>query len=251
MSNYTSSNVVNNNNSRMRRVSSYSHSRPIVQNHRTLMETQKEKVETYFRNKLDVERNLKKITIVCFDKKDNSSQLIFNFLPENATIFYKCKLTIINGYLKTSELYHTISPFGNVAELLYTLVFNILKQNTPIKQKRCIGVLLEKTTNTYTTNQESQDLCNSVDITIDKTESGTNSNNECPICLTKFEKIERITLKCHHKICRDCLFNSIDNKLYSCPMCRKPIFPVSNANANANLPEEHIENDVNDVNMEL
>ena len=45
MSNYTSSNVVNNNNSRMRRVSSYSHSRPIVQNHRTLMETQKEKSE--------------------------------------------------------------------------------------------------------------------------------------------------------------------------------------------------------------
>ena len=246
MSSYSNSNIVSNNNSRMRRVSSYSHSRPTVQNHRTLSETQKEKVETYFRNKLDVERNLKKITIVCFDKKDTSSQLVFNFIPENGTVFYRCRLTIINGYLKTSELYHTISPFGNVAELLYTLVFNILKQNTPIKQKRCIGVLLEKTTNTYTTNQESQDLCNSVDITIDRTESGTNSNNECPICLTKFDKIERITLKCYHKICRDCLFNSIENKLYSCPMCRKPIFPVSNNN----LPEVNNENE-NDINMEL
>ena len=69
--------------------------------------------------------------------------------------------------------------------------------------------------------------------------------------LNKIWKNRKNYFKCHHKICRDCLFNSIDNKLYSCPMCRKPIFPVSNANANANLPEEHIENDVNDVNMEL
>ena len=227
MSNYSpSSNINSNSNSRLRRVTSHSHTRVPINTHaRTNSETQKETIINYFRHKLTNERNLQKITLICFDKTDASSQLILNFAAEPATVFYKCRLTVINGYLKTNELFHTISPFGNVPELLYTLVFSILKQNTPIKTKRNIGILIEKSSNTYLTSTEVQELSNSVDILIDRTESGTNSNNECPICLTKFDKIERITLKCYHKICRDCLFNSIENKLYSCPMCRKPIFP--------------------------
>lgn len=230
MSNYSASNNTNtNSNSRLRRVTSHSHTRVPINTHpRTNSESQKETIINYFKHKLVNEKNLQKITLICFDKTDVSSQLILNFAAEPATVFYKCRLTIINSYLKTNELFHTISPFGNVPDLLYTLVFSILKQNTPIKTKRHIGILIEKSSNTYLTNTEVQELSNSVDILIDRTESGTNSNNECPICLTKFDKIERITLKCHHRICRDCLFNSIENKLYSCPMCRKPIFPVGN-----------------------
>ena len=101
------------------------------------------------------------------------------------------------------------------------LITAIINQNTPIKTKKLLGIVLTKI------NQErgvNTSLINSIDYTVDKTERGAETNNECPICLSKFENVEKITLKCYHRICRDCLFNSVDNNLYTCP-CRKPFFP--------------------------
>jgi hypothetical protein len=182
-------------------------------------------VLTYFSSVLGNDRDLSKITIVCFDKKLPGSQIIFNFAADTCGVFFKCRLTKINNYIRNTELYHTISPYGDIPHLLYILVTSILKQNTPIKTKKTLGITLTKIN---TSGNIVASLNNSVDYVIDKTERGADSNNECPVCLSKFENVEKITLKCYHRICRDCLFNSVDNNLYTCPMCRKPFFPVSN-----------------------
>lgn len=182
-------------------------------------------VLTYFSSVLGNDRDLSKITIVCFDKKLPGSQIIFNFAADTCGVFFKCRLTNINNYIRNTELYHTISPYGDIPHLLYILVTSILKQNTPIKTKKTLGITLTKIN---TSGNIVASLNNSVDYVIDKTERGADSNNECPVCLSKFENVEKITLKCYHRICRDCLFNSVDNNLYTCPMCRKPFFPVSN-----------------------
>lgn len=180
---------------------------------------------TYFSTMLAGETDLTKITIVCYDVKLPGHQIIFNFAADTCGVFYKCRLTTINNFMRHNELYHTISPYGEISQLLYTLVTAIINQNTPIKTKKTLGIVLTKI------NQErgvNTSLINSIDYTVDKTERGAETNNECPICLSKFENVEKITLKCYHRICRDCLFNSVDNNLYTCPMCRKPFFPVRN-----------------------
>jgi len=179
---------------------------------------------TYFSSVLGSDRDLSKITIICFDKKNPGSQIIFNFAADTCGVFYKCRLTNINNYIRNTELYHTISPYGDVPHLLYILVTSIIKQNTPIKTKKTLGINITKVN---TSGSLITSLNNSVDYVVDKTERGSDINNECPICLSKFENVEKITLKCFHRICRDCLFNSVDNNLFTCPMCRKPFFPVS------------------------
>ncbi len=117
--------------------------------------------------------------------------------------------------MKIEELYHTISPYGEIIELLYTLFSSIINQNTPIKTKKTLGIVITKINQQQSINTS---LNNAVEYTVDKTERGAEVNNECPICLTKFENTEKITLKCYHRICRDCLFNSIDNNLFTCPI---------------------------------
>ena len=181
-------------------------------------------VLTYFSSVLGSDRDLSKITIICFDKKNPGSQIIFNFAADTCGVFYKCRLTNINNYMRNTELFHTISPYGDLPHLLFTLVSSIIKQNTPIKTKKTLGITITKVN---TSGSLVTSLNNSVDYSVDKTERGSDINNECPVCLSKFENVEKITLKCFHRICRDCLFNSIDNNLYTCPMCRKPFFPVS------------------------
>ena len=174
-------------------------------------------VLTYFSSVLGSDRDLSKITIICFDKKNPGSQIIFNFAADTCGVFYKCRLTNINNYMRNTELFHTISPYGDLPHLLFTLVSSIIKQNTPIKTKKTIGITITKVN---TSGSLVTSLNNSVDYSVDKTDRGSDINNECPVCLSKFENVEKITLKCFHRICRDCLFNSIDNNLYT-PSFRK------------------------------
>ena len=213
--------------SRLRRIVSNSRSvgSASMTRHTTTPRTNAEIITSYFSSVLAGEKDLSKVTIICFDVKSPGNQIILNFAADTCGVFFKCRLTTINSFLKVEELYHTISPYGETAELLFTLVSGIIRQNTPIKTKKTLGIVINKI-NVGTPINTS--ISNSVEYTVDKTERGAELNNECPICLTKFENIEKITLKCYHRICRDCLFNSIDNNLFTCPMCRKPIFPVTN-----------------------
>ena len=217
---------------RLRRVvsSSRSGTTPVTIRH-TGVRTNAQVITSYFSSVIGGETDLSKITIICFDVKSKGSQIILNFAADTCGVFFKCRLTTINNFMKIEELYHTISPYGEIAELLYTLVSSIINQNTPIKTKKTLGIVITKINQQQSINTS---LNNAVEYTVDKTERGAEVNNECPVCLTKFENTEKITLKCYHRICRDCLFNSIDNNLYTCPMCRKPFFPASNPTSTGN-----------------
>ena len=204
-------------------------STPISIRH-TSVRTSAQIITSYFSSIIGGETDLSKITIVCFDIKSKGNQIIINFAADTCGVFYKCRLTTINNFMKVEELFHTISPYGELPELLFTLVSTIINQNTPIKTKKTLGIIITKITNGSGRNTS---LSNAVEYTVDKTERGAEANNDCPVCLAKFENVEKITLKCYHRICRDCLFNSIDNNLFSCPMCRKPFFPVGNSSGNA------------------
>ena len=210
---------------RLRRVVSSSRTTTPVTIRHSSHRTNAQIITSYFSSVIGEETDLSKINIVCFDLKSKGNQIILNFAADTCGVFYKCRLTTINNFMKIEELYHTISPYGEIAELLYTLVSSIINQNTPIKTKKTLGIVITKINQLQPINTS---INNAVEYTVDKTERGAEINNECPVCLTKFENIEKITLKCYHRICRDCLFNSIDNNLFTCPMCRKPIFPVTN-----------------------
>ena len=210
--------------SRLRRIVSNSRSVGSPTRH-TVPRTTEEIITSYFSTVLAGEKDLSKVTIICFDIKSTGNQIILNFAADTCGVFFKCRLTTINNFLKVEELYQTISPYGETAELLFTLVSGIIRQNTPIKTKKTLGIVINKINLDTPINTS---ISNNIEYTVDKTERGAEANNECPVCLTKFENTEKITLKCYHRICRDCLFNSIDNNLYNCPMCRKPIFPATN-----------------------
>ena len=67
-------------------------------------------------------------------------------------------------------------------------------------------------------------------LTFDRTDRTLSFSNECPICMAdlKSPNIEQITLPCFHKICKTCLFSSLEHKLNKCPLCRHEIISISN-----------------------
>jgi len=53
--------------------------------------------------------------------------------------------------------------------------------------------------------------------------SNSSSSNNCTICFTEISEDEKITLNCKHYFCNSCIQDWLDNKKYSCPLCRNEI----------------------------
>lgn len=210
-----------------------SRSRLVVHNHRNSALTQEEILINYFNSKIDVSTTLNKVTLICYDKNAIDTQIILSFVPDSEGVLFNCRLINCVNYIKTTENFFKISPYGHLSQLLSKLILYIMKQNIPIKEKKIICVKMDIISpNNLLRNVTIND---SVEITIDKTEEGALVNNECPVCLSSFKQKERITLKCFHKICRDCLFSSLENKLYTCPICRGELLPNINNNDNESI----------------
>ena len=132
-------------------------------------------------------------------------------------------ITTIEKYIVKVDKIIEISPVGDLSSIIYTVVTDILKQHTPLKEKSDIYIIMNSNLVIL------PEIKNGFLYTIDKTERGIVRSNDCPICLNSMNSlgIEQLTLPCYHKVCRDCFFGSINNGLMTCPICRKDIFNIT------------------------
>jgi len=61
-----------------------------------------------------------------------------------------------------------------------------------------------------------------------ESESELKIQEDCPICLDTFPKMEILTTNCNHTFCKNCVFSHIDhaNQHPTCPMCRTCIVTI-------------------------
>ena len=173
----------------------------------------------YIKSKL-TGNSLFKFSFFCINRERGGSQIHICFSKKYDSLLYEMIITTIEKYLVKADKIIEISPVGEISNIMYTVVTDILKQHTPLKEKTNIYIIMN---NNLVTLPE---IKNGFLYTIDKTERGIIVANDCPICLTSMNSlgIEQLTLPCYHKVCRDCFFGSINSGLMTCPICRKDIF---------------------------
>lgn len=87
--------------------------------------------------------------------------------------------------------------------------------------------------------------------------------DDCPICLSSFEKTNVFVPKCGHKVCGDCFFTNIRTNKHtgtSCPMCRQTTVPpntfttvrrVARRSPNNEIPRRPLSEVANAVQSEI
>ena len=180
---------------------------------------QEAKLLDYIKTKL-TGNALFKFSFFCINKEKVGSQIHICFSKKYDSLLYEMIITTIEKYIVKVDKIIEISPVGEISNIMYTVVTDILKQHTPLKEKTNIYIIMN---NNLVTLPE---IKNGFIYTVDKTERGIINANDCPICLTSMNSlgIEQLTLPCYHKVCRDCFFGSVNSGLMSCPICRKDIF---------------------------
>jgi hypothetical protein len=180
---------------------------------------QENKLMDYIRSKING-NPLFKFSFFCINKHKEGSQIHICFSKKYDSLLYEMIVTNIEKYLVKADKIIEFSPVGDISNIIYTLITDILKQHTPIKEKLEIYIIMNSNLVIL------PEIKNGFLYIIDKTERGIIVSNDCPICLTSMNSlgIEQLTLPCYHKVCRDCFFGSVNSGLISCPICRKDIF---------------------------
>lgn len=191
---------------------------------------------THASNINDLEKYFKKqytnfvwenLYIFCLEKDNNGKQLHINFIKRPYEMYnqieYSMCMTNYEYYIKDDKpSWVDISILGNKHRVLATLIYNTIFKNTALNRKT--SVLINISDNTSFPNVKDAFL-----LTIDRTDTNLSIMNECPVCMISFKSpnIEKITLPCYHKMCKTCLFSSLEHKLNKCPLCRQKIIDTS------------------------
>jgi hypothetical protein len=142
---------------------------------------------------------------------NTGSQLILNF-DKNYFSETCINIQTYEKFTYKSKISRKISLFGNITDIIYTLInneLNILVNNTK-KYIFYINItnfdipLLDKT---LTFEYNKKDINSSYDT--------------CPICLSDYKLDNKIMLPCNHYVCNKCFIELIKNKTYSCGLCRQ------------------------------
>ena len=177
---------------------------------------QEKQFQEFIKYKLET-CELEDITIYSMNNEINEQQIWFQF-KNNYDNILNMLCIYFEDYIKKSDKYIRISSFGFKEKIVCKIVSKELYKITPLN-----GI------DKYLINIGSS-MVPSVDncflYTVDKTSEFLEENNKCPICFLdiNIKKFEKIFLKCGHFICRDCLFQSLENNLTSCPLCRQDLF---------------------------
>lgn len=67
---------------------------------------------------------------------------------------------------------------------------------------------------TYTTDDEEQLNPHAVD-------DSHNDKFKCPVCLTSFEKLITMAIRCVHVLCKDCIDALATRGIHNCPVCTR------------------------------
>ena len=124
---------------------------------------------------------------------------------------------MFDKYVVNFEKEIEISNFGNIDCILYDLI--LLSIDELINSDNDISFIISVTKREYNPN-----ISNKIEYFHKK--KGFNLE-ECPICTTSWTIKNPINLRCHHKICSDCMFEllKVTDKIdLKCPVCRDHIF---------------------------
>lgn len=168
--------------------------------------------------------NIEELLIICVQSDDKSKQVHISFQQGNDRLYKIGNIVYFDNYLKINTETFEFSPVGKVEDIVFVLVKQILFKITPDKtaSSYIVGV-------TSSNENWNLDIARGHPYKINKTVEGCSENNSCPICYSEFSKKERLTLKCNHYICSECFWNSIENNLLTCPLCRQSFFSASSS----------------------
>ncbi len=137
------------------------------------------------------------------------------------------KRNLYNRYYMVSKMFDKyvcnyekeleISNFGGIDKILYELI--LLSIDELIDSDKDLSFIISVTKRDFNPN-----LSTMTEYFYKK--NGFNLE-ECPICANSWEIKNPINLKCHHKICSNCMFELLkitDKNDLKCPVCRDPIF---------------------------
>ena len=171
-----------------------------------------EQTELYKYIKINISKtnDITKINIYISEKNDQGSQIWISF-NYNYNNFLQMQSVLFKNYIKIDTKSIFISNFGYLTKICYELILKTINTNVQYNTKKTFliniiddGIVPKiEESMVYTLNKLSNEI-----------------NNKCPICISDLTLRKEITLKCGHKLCCDCFFESLKNKITKCPLCR-------------------------------
>lgn len=184
----------------------------------SMVSIERNSLKEYIKNNI-YESNIENIVVFCLDSRLQSKQVHISFESKENTIYKIGLITYFENYIQTVTETFQFSHIGHLDDILFNLVKQILNKLVPVKT-------LETFIINIGTNMDNCEINinNGCLFTIDKTENGSENNNQCPVCVADYKTNEKLTLKCKHTMCSNCFWTSLENNINSCPLCRAPFF---------------------------
>ena len=160
--------------------------------------------------------NFEKLIILICKKGDIGTQKIISINDRTNDILYGIKITDIKKFKKYKSTIYDYSFFGDIKNILYTLLRDILISMTCSNTKETFYM-------SHTFNSKYPKIEESEIINVDKTNViDKHNNNSCVVCYENYSKQKvEFKLRCNHSICRECFFSIIIRNDFKCPLCRQ------------------------------
>ena len=187
----------------------------------SMVSLERNSLKSYFKNNIKDINNIdiENITVFCLDSSVQSRQYHISF-ENKPNSFYKIGyITYFENYVQTIHETFQFSHIGNLDDILHELTKKVLNKVVPVKTRDTFIICIGTPQNNWNININTGCL-----FSIDKTENGSENNNQCPVCVNDYKTNEKLTLKCNHTMCSKCFWTSIENNINSCPLCRAPFF---------------------------
>jgi hypothetical protein len=184
----------------------------------SMVSIERNSLKSYIKNNM-YEPNIENIVVFCLNSRLQSKQFHISFENKENTIYKTGLITYFENYIQTITETFQFSHVGHLEDILFNLVKQILNKIVPVKTAETFIINIGSNMNNWEVN-----INNGCLFTIDKTENGSENNNQCPVCVSDYKTTEKLTLKCKHTMCSKCFWTSIENNINSCPLCRAPFF---------------------------
>lgn len=165
----------------------------------------------YIKRSVSKCEDITKVNIYISEKNDQGSQIWISF-NYNYNNFLQMQSILFKNYIKIDSKSILISSFGYLNKICYELLLKTINTNVQYNTKKSFLININ-------IDNEVPKIDDSYLYTLNKLSNEI--NNKCPICIYDLTLRKEITLKCGHKLCSDCFFESLKNKISTCPLCRK------------------------------
>lgn len=165
----------------------------------------------YFQD--NIEDSIFNVLVFVRLKKNPGRQVSIQYKKSNYSISSSMDIINYDKFFRTHDIQKRVSPFGVPYQIIYHTFREILQDLVMLgeKQELVIGI-------SYGDNIPKEVDC--IEFEYDRTYNEDSTQLECPVCQSSWTIAYPIPLRCHHQICRDCLFGIIEHSGHKCPLCR-------------------------------